>query len=332
MRTKIVYVVSSNADDVYLEQALISAYSVRLHQTDATIVLVVDEKTDVMLNGKRGEILKYLDEKVVVHVPEVYNKFQTSRYMKTSLRKHVKGDFLFVDTDTIIAESLEGIDHIEADVAAVINGHLPLEDFSRSGVNNKKRMKRLGAEKVDGIQYFSSGVIFVKDSEVAHAFYKKWHELWKVSQTNYHDNYDQPAFNTANEKIGYIIKEIDGIWNCQILSYGLPYFYKAKIVHYFASKRMHGAKGGYSFHDKKIYSVIKNEGILTDDIQLQIRNCKSSFSNPCKIVNSVEDQFLQSDLAYYFIRYPIILKLFNPLAKFGKIIYRKVIQMRGNKN
>ena len=96
MRTKIVYVVTSDETDVYLEQALLSVFSLRKHNPNAYVELVVDQNTNTTITGKRGEILKYIDNKVVVNVPEEYNKLSRSRWLKTSLRQHIKGDFLYI--------------------------------------------------------------------------------------------------------------------------------------------------------------------------------------------------------------------------------------------
>ena len=288
----------------------------------------MDEKTDATLKEGRTEILKLVNQKSVVSVPTQYNKMQVSRFMKTSLRNIIEGDYLFLDTDTIVTKNLDEIDTINADVAAVINGHESLEMFSKSGENNKKRMRRLGAEVVDDIKYYSSGVSFVRDTEAAHDFFYQWHRLWCKSVELFNDNYDQPAFNTANEKCGGIIIELDGTWNCQMLSYGLPFFCDAKILHYFASKRQFDAKGCYVFNDKSTYSSIKKDGYLSQQVVDMITNAKSAFINPCRIVNSVENSFLQSDLAYCCVRYPFFLSVFNPIAKTCRWVYNMLYNLK----
>ena len=40
MKTKIIYVLVSNENDCYLEQALVSIYSLRLYNPDANLLLV----------------------------------------------------------------------------------------------------------------------------------------------------------------------------------------------------------------------------------------------------------------------------------------------------
>lgn len=49
MKTKIIYVLVSNENDCYLEQALVSIYSLRLYNPDANLLLLVDEETSLSL-------------------------------------------------------------------------------------------------------------------------------------------------------------------------------------------------------------------------------------------------------------------------------------------
>ena len=64
MKTKLVYVLTCAPEATYIEQALISIWSARYHNLDAHIVLLVDDKTNELLVGKRAEVLVYITEKV----------------------------------------------------------------------------------------------------------------------------------------------------------------------------------------------------------------------------------------------------------------------------
>lgn len=128
MKTKIIYVLVSNENDCYLEQALVSIYSLRLYNPDANLLLLVDEETSRTLeNGIRKLILNYVSKLVIVDVPFHYSKQQKSRYIKTSLRSQVIGDFLFIDCDTIINEELKDIDNLSCEIAAVPDCHLSIK-------------------------------------------------------------------------------------------------------------------------------------------------------------------------------------------------------------
>mgnify|MGYP000042041398 CR=1 FL=1 len=138
MKTKIIYVLVSNENDCYLEQALVSIYSLRLYNPDANLLLLVDEETSRTLeNGIRKLILNYVSKLVIVDVPFHYSKQQKSRYIKTSLRSQVIGDFLFIDCDTIINEELKDIDNLSCEIAAVPDCHLSIK-YSWMKTNIKK--------------------------------------------------------------------------------------------------------------------------------------------------------------------------------------------------
>ena len=124
MKTKIVYTLVSDAADTYLEQALLSVYSLRLYNPHIVVSLVVDQETGKTISGGRAEIKKYVTDIVEVEVPLEYSKVQKSRYLKTNLRKLIRGDYLFIDCDTIICGSLEGIDRFDVEIGMVadVNG------------------------------------------------------------------------------------------------------------------------------------------------------------------------------------------------------------------
>lgn len=179
MKTKIIYVLVSNENDCYLEQALVSIYSLRLYNPDANLLLLVDEETSRTLeNGIRKLILNYVSKLVIVDVPFHYSKQQKSRYIKTSLRSQVIGDFLFIDCDTIINEELKDIDNLSCEIAAVPDCHLSIK-YSWMKTNIKKWSSVLGWKYSENDFYFNSGVLFVKDTDDTHQFYEYWHSLWR---------------------------------------------------------------------------------------------------------------------------------------------------------
>ena len=177
MKTKIVYVVVSDTTDIYLEQALLSVFSLRKHNPNAYVELVVDQDTNTTIAEKRGEILKYIDNKVVINVPEEYNKVCRSRWIKTSLRQHIQGNFLFIDTDTLVTDCLDDIDSFDGEMGAVKDQHVLV------GKNRGVKKLQINAER-DGwiwsetLAYYNSGVMYVKDSPFTHKFYQTWHNKW----------------------------------------------------------------------------------------------------------------------------------------------------------
>ena len=320
MRTKIVYVVTSDETDVYLEQALLSVFSLRKHNPNAYVELVVDQDTDATITGKRGEILKYIDHKVVVNVPEEYNNVCRSRWLKTSLRQHVKGDFLYVDTDTIVTDSLEEIDCFTGDIGAVKDQHVLL------GKNNGARKLQIRAEQEgwrwsETLIYYNSGIIFVKDSAIAHEFYQMWNNKWKDKYRKTGDYKDQPPLAATNESFQYLIRELPGEWNCQIIHNGIIFLAKAKIMHYLMYERR---PHPWIFYNHDILNEVKELGYIPDKISKIVDEAKSSFDVPNMIISGEDleclkyKKFLQTPLFSICKANRSIFSLFNNTAKLAQ--------------
>lgn len=184
MTTKLVYVLTCSLDKFYIEQALIAVFSARHWNPDACIVLMVDDKTDALLQGKRAEILEYVSEKIVIPFEDAsLSPMYRSRWIKTSVRQLVKGDFLFVDCDTIVCRSLDGIDNFDCTVGAVLESHLLVRDYCDSLRNRAVSANtRIGVDLDEEKEYYSSGVISVKDSKVSYRLFEFWHQFWLESQ------------------------------------------------------------------------------------------------------------------------------------------------------
>lgn len=329
MKTKIVYVLSSGEGDLYLDQTFLSIFSLRKHNPDAEVILAVDTLTNASIKGKREAILKYVSNRVVVDVPSEYNQIQTSRFIKTSLRKYIQGDFLFIDSDTIITGSLNEIDSFKGDLGMVLNVHVSLE-LQSDKHSIKERIRYAGWKTDDYPPYYNSGVIFSKDNEIGHKFYEKWHELWLKTLKNYHFHYDQPSLSVANAATGFPVQELSGVWNCQIMNNGLPFLHNANIIHYFAyhSVSKKNADKAYAFHNKEIYEEIKQKGDIPDSISVLIDNAKSSFVLPCKIVVGNELDLLSNNLYKLAMNYSNIYQLFEKLAYVVRLFPRMVNKLK----
>ncbi len=75
----------------------------------AKVNVLVDDISDKHLRNY-PELLELIDEVVIGNVPENYSPKERSRELKTRVREYIKGDFFYIDTDTIICKSLDGID------------------------------------------------------------------------------------------------------------------------------------------------------------------------------------------------------------------------------
>lgn len=321
MKTQIVYTITSDNNDVYLEQVLVSLYSLRLYNPDATVILIVDDITNKTLYGQRAHLLKFITKKIVITVPSEYNKVQRSRFLKTSIRENIKGDYLFIDSDTIITASLKDIDNFPNEIGAVKDYHLYFKDIPAIKSILQKAKKIQWNVSNDDLIYFNSGVIFAKDTPKVHILYKKWQEIWKESvKKNMY--YDQPALGKANAECGYIIKELDGTWNCQLLTKGLKYLYQSRIIHYFSSTQVSYSKiddSVYYFLNKKIYEEIKMLGYIPEHTIEAIKHAQSAFSTNYELYYGTKYDFINSKtckaLKRIYFKHPILFKIIERILK-----------------
>ena len=308
MRTKIVYVLVSQESDYYYEMFLLSHYSLRLHHPkgDAEVVLVMDTDTHQRLVDKKAPVLNDVTP-VVVSIPEGYTTMQRSRYLKTQLRQIVKGDFLYLDTDTIICRSLEDIDKVEVDMAMVadINGEL----FLLQSQDCIDRCKAAGFPDVIGKPMFNSGVAFVRDTETARNLFANWFSYWKISLDN-GIPYDQPALSKANMESGYPIIEISGVWNCQIFTKeSAKYKNNKKIIHYYTF--FHNSASDLLFRQVKLKGYIDNS--------LKSLVCNPSYELCYSVFNSNDKNlygYLFSEMFPVYIDTPRLFRFSVAMSRF----------------
>ena len=215
MKTKLVYVLTCAPDKHYIEQALMSVWSARHWNSDAHIVLMVDDLTDKLLVGKRAEILDYISEKIVVSFDNAsLSMMYRSRFIKTSVRQRIEGDFLFIDCDTITCKSLADIDNFIVEVGAVLESHLLVKDYC-DGLYKKtvEVTSKIGVDIDAEGSYFSSGVLYVRDTPQTRRFYEMWHQYWIDSQA-VGVSFDQPSLAKTNRDCGHVIKCIPDTYNC----------------------------------------------------------------------------------------------------------------------
>jgi hypothetical protein len=82
---KYVYVLTSSERDYYYEQFFLSLASMRLHNPDAEIIVLIDEKTKQGLTGKRSGYEAMSSQIIVVKVPDELSQKEASRWIKTSI-------------------------------------------------------------------------------------------------------------------------------------------------------------------------------------------------------------------------------------------------------
>lgn len=302
MKTKIVYALISSEEDIFLEQTICSIISLRYYTKNAYVCLVCDESTYNSFSNNRKRIFEYTNEIVKIETPLDYTKAQKSRYLKTSLRKYIKGDFLFIDSDTIITEDISSVDDCKFDLYAVPDKHVKLAQHSDKKFIIESAGKVNWLIDENDIYYYNSGVMLVKDTQMTKIFYEKWHNKWiTTTVSTFHP--DQPALNCINKEMGYPICEMDGKWNCQISDNGLKYLANAKIIHYFNSTiKLDRGSFLYYFMDPAIMFKVKQNDEIPQEIHENIKRPKECINENVAVLTGRKKDFIQNELIQYMFK------------------------------
>lgn len=274
MNFKVVYVLVSSTEDFYTEQAIMSMVSLRDWHPRCNITLVSDKETVASFSGHRAEIMQLADKVITPELPfDIVNSpKKRSRYLKTSLRPLIEGNFLYLDCDTIVTGNLDGLDRELCDVMAVVNAH----DISchRKSKQLQDYLKMSGKDFDYNYPYYNGGVIFTKDTPLSRDFFKVWHELWLTDLREYAISRDMFALALANSQLNGVIKELPGQYNCQIeVREGARCLYDAKIVHYWAEGDNFS---GILLKNKEFWKNIREHGVTNVEKAI-VNNLKRNY-------------------------------------------------------
>lgn len=332
MKTKIVYVVVSSPEDVYLEQAYVSMFSLKFHMPDAYVVLLTDKLTSETLIGIRKEEVKYADEIIVKDLNDrMYNSQQRSRLLKTSVRNLIEGDFLFIDCDTIIARPLDDIDYIDAEIAACYDSHCSFIDnpYREMNLQLGRRLEWPMIEQ-ESI-FYNGGVIFVKDIPVTHDFYRLWN-TYLIDGYKNSVYKDQPSFAKANYRMGHIVRKLDDEWNCE-LKHGIRYLKDAYVVHYLCTNTsQYQNEQLFILNEKSVLLEVKRTGMLNERI---VETIKDPFKGLAKLTYSFsgDDIYFFMTNEYQFVRkhfkrgFHSRLFTFLRFLNYGERFYHRIVRI-----
>ncbi|MCL2380182.1 MAG: glycosyltransferase [Treponema sp.] len=314
------YTLTSSPNDSYYEQFLLSITSLKLKMPNADITLLCDTKTKDTLTGKRSEYEKLIAKTIIADAPALMPQVEVSRWVKTSMRRLVQGDFLFIDCDTIVTDNLSSVRQLGIILGVCLDKHCLIGNHEKSA-NFIQNDKQLGFCSYLSNRHFNSGVIFCADTPEAHKIFDRWHELWLFSKSK-NIVRDQPALNMAIYENLSHFSELDGTWNCQIAHNGLPYLANSKIIHYFASDNIFKASL-FTLASNEIFKKIKDTGIVPDEAFELLKNPKAAFATESRIIaGNTMLTVINSDFFefIYLLRKkaPRIFKFFNQLCAICK--------------
>ena len=269
------YILVDDERLIFYNQLLISLFSLRKWNLFLPVVVLMDTDTEVLIRGTNSsEFSEWNISCIGVSVPVEFNQKEKSRYLKTSLRSHVVGDILYVDTDTVIADALPKTISDE-DLAMVQDGNWSICIDNTDSINELYKspwrdqlLLKCGYVFNKNRPYFNSGVLWIRDTDNTHVFFRKWHQEW-LNCREKGVIYDQPSLNYLCSLTGNRVSELDGCWNVQVSApLSIRYLEKAKIIHYYNNQ-----DSVYKMAEAKI----QREGYKSAHVQKIIDNPKEAF-------------------------------------------------------
>lgn len=314
-----VYVIVSDENDFYAEQAWISSYSLKKYNPTANVIIVCDFETYNITNNKRKILDQFADLIIPIEIPNEFSIMQKSRFLKTSLRRFIIGDFIYLDSDTIIADNLNELEQFNAEIAVVPDDwHLENPTYSITAYNKNRNPDDIYQKKID--KFYNSGVMLCRETPNVNSLFEKWHKRWLKSSINYNYNYDQTDLWIANKELNNIIVDLHKNYNCAIKNHKLVLknIQSSKIVHYYSS--LENFTFLYVKNEDFLKSIRKNG--LPANIGLIIENIKTDCLKEIEICgHKLEGHKVTIKLLQSILRYQWLTKF---LEKIYSLFYKKI--------
>lgn len=301
----VVYVVVDDEKLVYYNEMMKSLTSLRMHMPEQKAAVLMDSDTCDRLYQKNSPIFD-MAEVVSVKIGDDYSLVEKSRLLKITARERVKGDLLYIDTDTVICQRLPEIDTNKS-IGMVLDLHSLRSEINWYLTDEYDKQSGLDLHNFD--YFYNGGLVWSRDDEHAHRFYQKWHALWEQTRKRGIPRDQSPLNYIVQEEFEHI-ETLDGVWNAQLaraFSIGLNYLADAYIIHYFnhATSAYLLCKEEYKnlpYDDPKILEMLKTPKSLFDKCRL-IRLDAQNHSEDKEFLDWCENQ-------YRFRRY---MKMYKPI-------------------
>ena len=316
---KVVYISITDPNDLYLEQTLISIETLKKHNSEVEVFLITDNESKRNFVGKRSMIYE-VSEVIVAEVPDYLKKNEKAKYIKTTITNYIDPPLLYIDSDTVVCDSFDELMLLDENDAiySVLDKHYHISQHPQKWIFDK-RSKRCRCHNGYDDNHYNSGFIYIpSDKGRIMDFFELWGNLY-LEYLGYKINADQVSYNEANYRMNGVIRELDGIWNCQLAheTAAAKYIYNAKMLHYFASYNNSSVPFDLANNDV-IRSVLDSDRNKLDAI---IMNPKLAFScvktlgsdyDEAKILNSYSIKLIKSihnNLRWLYNLNEIVLKI-----------------------
>lgn len=318
------YVLISTGEDIYTEQALMSIWSCRYYNPDLEIIIITDENTSKVIDSYT-QIRELVNDIKVIKFDNNYSNFEKSRILKTKLRQILRGELLFVDTDTIFCGSIDENDFLVENIGMVEDIHVKNIEIHPFGHGIKSRVDKLfNIDIRKDLPYYNSGVIFYKDNPVAEMFSREWYDNWKKVKEKEGGKFDQPSLLYTLSNNLNVIEPLKGIYNVQVLG-SVRYLFSGKILHFFNANW--GRDSVHPFLDRKYYMTIKEKKGLTTQHKDDILNCKNLFS-PTSFIIGPDDVPVWVSLEVSLLKRMWTSKITRCIVRYWLLISNKTLLIK----
>ena len=176
-----------------MDWAAVSVALAKERKNVSRIVVCMDEDTETFAWKIRHPLLDLVDQVVVT--PEFNGTpRERSRWVKTSMRSLLDGDYIYIDSDALPISDFDELALQNKDFASVPDQQA-ISDIAHWYAPAANQLNW----KIPPEIYLNSGVYFVADNDRTRNFAKLWREKWLEwrSFDKSGVSADQPAFNSA---------------------------------------------------------------------------------------------------------------------------------------
>ena len=223
---------SSDGDDLYPEATFIAIALLRRVYKHASVILFIDEVTERKVLPRAQPAMNAANEVIRVKA-DFPDSSARSRYMKTSIRLRVNGDFVFLDSDTLVIGACDKLFTGGTPIAAALdlNSIFP---YPHTPIWIQPIYQHFGWT-YPLKHYFNTGVVYWADLPETRRLAELWHERWRLVIQKFGKYHDQPSFNSAVADSEIAVKVLPTVYNAMVEAH--PRFVRgARILHFFSSK------------------------------------------------------------------------------------------------
>ncbi len=308
---KALYILTSTGKDIYIDLTYISVVFL-LHTNPQVDVNIACDKESFEAIKNSNHPLFDLDLKLIsVSTPEGKPSWR-NRYVKCRMREIISGDFLYLDGDTIVRNSIHEIFNLSCSFAAASNHNTTYP----SNFNNREKIVfESNNWTLPFGHYYNAGIMYWKDNastrKLSDLYIQKWHQSSKAGI-----HFDQPALNSALIDWQGELSEFEGKYNAQFINdYRLSV--DAVIWHRYLS-------GGIKYpldYFELMLQELKNEGELSfisieKVLSVRCALVSKSEENEKSILNLIDRKDgIVTKVDYYRNQTPILLRVKNKLLR-----------------